>query len=119
MRTKSVTLQKLVTLFGPNATDEVAQRIEFSVDVSKFRKAVVKFQVINLDNVDLYLQTVRVKEKKYWRNTKTVSAVGTPTVVLTRDAGLTSEFMENFLRWRLAANGANWRITFRVQLFLK
>jgi hypothetical protein len=119
MSAEAKTLQQVVTLFGPNATDELVQNPEFYAEVAKYSKVVVKYQVLNLDDASLYIQTAKVKDKKYWRSTKTISAVGDDSVILTRDAGLTSEYLENWLRWRVAASGANWRVTFSIQLFCK
>ena len=118
-RTRAVTLQDVLTMSGPNNTDMAVQNEEFFVDVSGHDKVVVHYSILNADTVTLYLETAQVKDKKYWRTTKSWAAEGTGSVVLTRDAGLTSEFLENFLRWRIAASDTTWKLTFRLQLFLK
>ena len=118
-RTRAVTLQDALTMFGPNNTDMAVQNEEFFTDVSGHDKVVVRYTILNADTVTLYLQTSQVKDKRYWRDTKSWTVEGTGSVVLTRDAGLTSEFLENFLRWRIAASDTTWKLSFRLQLFLK
>lgn len=116
---REVTLQDYLTLFGPDSGQTVVQNQEFFAKVSGRQKVVVQCDILDADYVTLCLETAQVEEKRYWRTTKSWSAVGTYNVVLTRDAGLTSEFLENFLRWRIASTNANWKVSFRLQLFLK
>jgi len=110
-------LQDWTTECGESATDVVIQNLEFVADVSRAAKVVARFDVLDCTNANLHLQTAKVPDKKYWRNSKTLT--GRDSVVLTRDAGLTSDFMENFLRWSIVATGGSWKVTFRIQLFLK
>ena len=118
-RTRAVVGQDWTTLFGTSATDMKRQNQEFVVDVSRHNKVVVNYHILNADTVTLYLETAQVKDKMYWRTTKSWNGVGDGSVVLTRDAGLTSEFLENFLRWRIAATSADYKITFSLDYFLK
>jgi len=117
--TRAVVGQDYTTLFGTSATDMKRQNHEFVTDVSAHNKVVVNYNILNADDITLYLETAQVKDKMYWRTTQSWNAVGSGSIVLTRDAGLTSEFLENFLRWRLAATGANYQITFSLDYFLK
>ena len=110
-------LQDWVTLCGEGASDLAMQNPEFVADVSKATKVVVRYDVLKASNVGLYLQTAKVPDKKYWRDVKTLT--GANSVVLTRDAGLTTEFIENFLRWRTLSTASPWQVTFRIQIFLK
>ena len=113
----AVTLQDWQTICGESNGEVWLQNSEWYVDVSGHNKVIVRYDIMKATNVALHLQTAKVSEKKYWRDTKTLT--GADSAILTRDAGLTSEFLENFLRWRVASSNTNWQITFRIQLFLK
>jgi len=107
-------LQDWLTLMGA-AAGSLGQNQQYYVNVSRCRKVVVTYTVLKAVNADLYLQTSQVAEKKHWRDTETLT--GTGSLVLTRDAGLTSKFVENFLRWRVAGTAANWQLTFRIKVY--
>jgi hypothetical protein len=109
-------LQDWLTLMGMNG-DQLVQNQAFNMNVSGAGKVVVRWQVMKASNVSLYLQTSKVLEKKHWRDTKTLTSSG--SVVLTREAGLTSEFLEDFLRWRVSGTADNWQLTFRIRAYVR
>jgi len=113
----AITSPDIQTYCGAGASDTYNQNPEFVVDATGHSKVVVNWEIFKETNVDIYLQTAKVQEKKYWRDTKTLTGSG--STVLTRDLGQTTGFLENFLRFRLAANGASWQATLRIQYFLK
>jgi hypothetical protein len=114
---KAVTLQEWQTLCGDAGSLTLLQNHEYYADVSGAAKVVARVDIAKLTNVELFLETAKVAEKKYWRTTEQPGA--SATYILTRDQGQTTGFLENLLRWRVTSTGVNWQITFRVQLFLK
>ncbi len=114
---KARTLQDWQTVCGSDNGAIALQNSEFYADVSKAAKVVARVDVMKLTNANLYVETAKVPGKKYWKTTETVSS--SSTYVLTRDAGLTTGFLENLLRWRILSTNTNWQVTFRIQLFLK
>lgn len=113
----AVTSPDWQTYCGGSADDTYSQNPEFVVKAPGHSKVVVNWEILKATNVDIYLQTAKVQEKKYWRDTKTLTGSG--STVLTRDLGQTTDFLEDYLRFRLAANGASWQATLRIQYFLK
>ena len=79
-RTKAVIGQDYTTLFGTSATDMKRQNHEYVVDVSLHNKVVVNYNILNADNVTLYLETAQVKDKMYWRTTQSGNAVGSGSI---------------------------------------
>jgi len=107
-------LQDVITLFG-DAAGGLAQNQPYYVNVSRANKVVVAYKVLKAVNAELYLQTSKVADKRHWRDTKTLTGSG--SMVLTREAGLTEEFLENFLRWRVAGTDVDWQITFSIRVY--
>jgi len=109
-------LQDWVTLMGEDG-DELAQHTPFCINVTNANKVVVRWDIRKAEGADLYLQTSKILEKKHWRDTKTLTL--SDSVVLTREVGVTTEFIENFLRWRVAGTASGWQLTFRIRVYAR
>jgi len=78
----------------------------------------VQVQVPHLTSgITLTLETSPAADKLTWRTSSSITATGTYCKVLQREIGRTADFLEDYLRWRIAYSGSSdWQACFRIVL---
>lgn len=101
---------------GAATIDEILQPLGSRLNVSQFAEVLVRFDFMKVDNATIAVDTGKNLEDVGWKETAT-PPTGGGSVVLRREIGRTTEFLDNFLRWRLTRVAANpFSATFRVEV---
>jgi hypothetical protein len=78
----------------------------------------VLVQVTHLTSgITLALETSPAADKLTWRTSSAFTLTGSHCRVLQRESGRTTDFLEDFLRWRISYSGSgDWQACFRIVL---
>ena len=101
---------------GDAGLDSVIQPEGSRLDLSKYSEVLVRFDYMKLNNARIVVDTGSVRESVGWKETA-VAPSGGGSVILRRDIGRTSDFLDNFIRWRLDQTAAAaFYGTFRIEV---
>ncbi len=96
----------------------IVQHLERVASMAGAKTVEVQVQVLRLTSgVTLHLETSPSAERVTWRSSCSFTGPGTVCKVLQREIGRTADFLEDFLRWRIAyTGGTDWQACFRIML---
>ena len=106
--------QPWTTIAGTSATAEVTQPKPDQVDVRDIYGMLVLVEVLGITNCTLSLQSGMGQEGPW---TSLASYTATTKTALSLSADAESYLLTGYLRWKVAASGANWKTCFRLEAF--
>lgn len=120
MNGRPIVLQDCVTIRNEASAAQmlIAQSVEKAVDVSSYKVVEVLVQGLFMTSgPTLRLETSPERDRTTWRQTLEYNVAGAATTFLRRELGLSTGFLENFLRWRINYTaGSAWQVCFRIVL---
>jgi len=111
---QTITKESTPTTFEPT----IVQHLERVASLVGVKTVEVQVQVPHLTSgVTIFLETSPAADRLTWRTSCSFAATGTVSKVLHREIGRTSDFLEDFLRWRIGyTGGTDWQACFRIVL---
>jgi hypothetical protein len=94
----------------------VVQHAQRVMSAAGYNTVEVQVSVLSITSgVTLSLETTSDERLRTWRATRSLTSAAQTTTMLRRELGRTTDFLEDFLRWRISyTGGTDWQVCFRI-----